>query len=96
MDKARNDGFRVVVFKDGDTYVAQCLEHDICAQADDVKALRHRMQAAIDAERDYARTIGKNLTDTVSPAPKHFFAMFEKAWGAEQGGQDMRVALCAA
>lgn len=95
MTEAKNDGLSIVVFKDGDMYVAQCVEHDICAQAADVKTLRHRMDAAIDAERDYARSRGKTLADTVAPAPKHFADMFEKAWGAKQENDSMRLALCA-
>jgi hypothetical protein len=95
MSKAKNSELRVVVFKDGDMYVAQCLEHDICAQAADIKSLRSRIDAAIDAERDHARRLGKALSDTVDSAPKHYFEMWEKSWGAHQDAGDMRLALCA-
>ena len=95
MSKVKNEEFRVVVFNDGGSYVAQCLEHDICAQAIDVKTLRHRMDAVIEAEREYARSLGKSLVESVGPAPKHFFDMWEKAWGSEQKSGDMRLALCA-
>jgi len=95
MDKAKNDGLRVVVFKDGDTFVAQCLEHDICAQAPDLKTLRHRMDATIDAERDHARGAGKSLAESVGPAPDRYVAMWEKAWGSQDDSTDVRLALCA-
>jgi hypothetical protein len=95
MNKAKNTELRVVVFKDGEMYVAQCLEHDICAQAADIRSLRNRIDAAIEAERDYARGLGKSLTDTVSAAPKHYFEMWEKSWGAQQEPGELRLALCA-
>ena len=95
MSKAKNSELRVVVFKDGDVYVAQCLEHDICAQAADIKSLRDRIDAAVDAEREYARALGKNLSESVAPAPKYFFEMWDKSWGAHQDSGEMRLALCA-
>ena len=94
MNKAKNTEFRVVVFHDGDTFVAQCLEHDICAQAPDLKSLRHRMDAAIEAEREFARAAGKSLADTVGPAPRHYLAMWDKAWGSQHEDGDIRLALC--
>ena len=95
MSKAKDKELRIVVFKDGDVFVAQCLEHDICAQANDVNTLRHRMDAAIEAERDFARTAGKPISDIIAPAPQHFFDMWDKAWGAHQESGDVRLALCA-
>ena len=95
MSKTENDEFRVVVFKEGDTFIAQCLEYDICAQAGDVKTLRHRMDATIEAERDFARSNGKTLIESIDPAPKHFFDMWDKAWGAAQETGVLRLALCA-
>ena len=94
MTKGKNVELRVVVLKDGEVYVAQCLELDISAQASDLKSLRHRMNAAIDAERDYANATGKSLDD-IGKAPKHFFDMWEKAWGSERTSVDLRLALCA-
>lgn len=95
MSKAKTNDLRVVVFKDGDMYVAQCLEHDICAQAADIKTLRHRLDAAVDAERDHARQMGKTISDSLAPAPEHFLEMWEKSWGAQTESGDTRLALCA-
>jgi hypothetical protein len=43
---------RVIAFKDGDTWVAQCLEYDIAAIAADLHNLHTRLVIAINAERE--------------------------------------------
>lgn len=100
--KAENDRLRVVVCKDGDMYVAQCLEHDICVQAPDMKTLRSRFNATLDAEREFALANGKKPFEGIDPAPKHYFAMWEKGWAAtsdessEGSRPRVELALCAA
>lgn len=95
MSKVKNEEFRVVVFKEGDLYIAQCLEHDICAQASDVNALGRRMDAVIGAEREFAQANGKSLVEVLGPAPQHYHDMWDKAWGSRQDSGTMRLALCA-
>jgi hypothetical protein len=68
---------RVVVFKDGDLWVAQCLEHDIGAQAPTIDALNVRLKVVLDAElkesleRHYAPFAG------IPPAPERFQLMWD-------------------
>lgn len=98
MSKAKSGKIRVVVFKDGDMFVAQCLEHDICTQAADMKTLRHRMDALLEAERAHARASGKKPFEGIDPAPKHYVEMWETGWGAQSEGgtrQEVDLALCA-
>jgi hypothetical protein len=47
---AQDITIRVVVFKDNDMWVAQCLEYDIGAQADDIDTLNARLNAVLKAE----------------------------------------------
>jgi hypothetical protein len=95
VNQVAGDKLRIVVFKDGDTYVAQALEHDICTQAPDMKSLRRRMDALVDAER----ASGKAAFDSIAPAPKHYFDMWDGRWGATAHEVDAPVerdyALCA-
>lgn len=96
---ARTASLRVVVFQESDTWIAQALEHDICAQAGDLDSLYERFQATLEAEYDHARALGKASLD-IAPAPQHFFQMWdERSRFAEriEGNDDGRVelALCA-
>jgi hypothetical protein len=54
---------RVVIFREGDIYVAQCLEVDVGTQAADIPKLLERLALTIDAE----------YLDKLPPAPPHFF-----------------------
>jgi hypothetical protein len=47
-----NPQVRVVVFKDQDQWVAQCLEHDICVQASRIDQIPPRMKTALALEID--------------------------------------------
>ena len=101
MAKTNSDMLRVVVFKDGDMYVAQGLEHDICAQGPDLNTVHQRFLDTLDAERGMAAEDGKAELD-LEPAPQHFFTMWEERSKFSspvdlEGDNDGRVelALCA-
>lgn len=68
---------RAVVFRDGDAWIAQALEHDICAQAADLKTLSLRFQATIRAEIEESLACGQTPLSGIPPAPEKFFAMWE-------------------
>ena len=67
---------RVVVFRDGDLYIAQCIEVDIGAQGKSVDEAMKRVRIAINAESREAAANGKDLFD-IGPAPSAFHAMFQ-------------------
>ena len=100
MTKAKNDVIRAVVFKDCDLWVAQCLEHDICAQADDLTEVKNRLDATLDAERDYSVSIGKKPFEGIDPAPKHYSDMWERrtpfiSHSLVDSPEKVELALCA-
>ena len=80
---------RTVVFKDGDMWVAQCLEHDVCVQACDLTTLRSRMEVAMAVE----------ILQAVPPAPGRFFDMWDKRsqfnHSKQSEGVELEMALCA-
>jgi hypothetical protein len=84
---------RVVVFKEDDKWIAQCLEHDICTVADDLDTLQCRLDVAIEAEIDLCRSEGRDLS-SLPAAPEHFFSLWEKRPG-QSDGIDYEMALCA-
>ena len=68
------DSLRVVIYRDGDSWLAQCLEHDICAQATDIETLYSRLDVAILAERE----AGNGDLSGIEKAPEHFFKKWER------------------
>lgn len=81
---------RIVAFKEGDTWVAQCLEHDVCVQAADLDTVRARMEVVIEAELPL---------DRLPKAPAHFFELWERKSEFQQSGKsdgtEYEMALCA-
>ena len=81
---------RVVAFKEGDIWVAQCLERDISAQASDLDTLRSRIEVAIEAEKPL---------ENLPAAPAYFFSLWDKKSDFQQSGTsdgyEYEMALCA-
>ena len=79
MDES--DKFRVIVFQDGGSWVAQCLEYDIGAQARDLEELQDRFELAFNLE--LKKSIEKNGAPFagIAPAPQYVQDMWEKRSG---------------
>jgi hypothetical protein len=81
---------RIVAFKEGDFWIAQCLEVDVSAQANDLDTLSSRIEVALEAEKPL---------DKLPKAPARFFEMWDhiskfKAQGVTRG-VPYEMALCA-
>ncbi len=72
---------RVVIFQDEREWIAQCLEHDICAQASTLDEVVYRFHLTIAAERDYAITHNRAPFEGIGQAPPHFHKLYENAGG---------------
>ncbi len=73
---------RVIIFKDGDLWVAQCLEYDIAAQAGDLDTLRSRLLVTVRAEAEAGVEYNGEAFKGIGPAPRHFHEMWETEGGA--------------
>ena len=74
---------RVVVFQDDNLWVAQCLEHDIGAQAANVDALLTRLEVALKAEfKESMERHGKPFAG-IDPAPERFHRMWDRRASVE-------------
>jgi hypothetical protein len=71
------DKIRVILFKEGDSWVAQGLEHDICVQASTVKDLYGRFDVAVRLE-----TAEPGGLERIGEAPKHFFDLWNTKAGS--------------
>ena len=77
MSDAQDITIRVVVFKDNDVWVAQCLEYDIGAQADSIDALTARLNAVLKAEFKESMERHEMPFAGIAPAPQRFQMMWE-------------------
>lgn len=68
---------RVVIFKEADQWVAQCLEHDICVAADSMGDLYGRFEVAVRLE-----SAEPGGLDRIGNAPQHFFELWDRRSGA--------------
>jgi hypothetical protein len=77
--------FRVLIRKEFDQWVAQCLEVDICVQAPDLDTLEGRFEVALNSE-DLAG---------LDPAPQHYLDIWQTARRVESprgGNIEMKIA----
>lgn len=90
---------RVVVFREGDVWVAQCLEYDIGAQAPDLETLHRRLALTVELERRISTERNGKAFAGIDPAPKHFQDMWAKRSGGftpkSDGYADLQLALVA-
>ncbi|HEX6865528.1 MAG TPA: hypothetical protein VF414_22060 [Thermoanaerobaculia bacterium] len=70
---------RAVVFKEGDWWVAQCLEYDFAAVSKDLEELPGELQWAVTAQITISLERGIQPFHGYSPAPRRFWEMFERA-----------------
>lgn len=75
------DQIRIVVFQDGDTWVAQCLEYDIGAQAESLEKLYECLAVVIDAEREESQNRHGQEFAGIPEAPENFHKLYEKRAG---------------
>lgn len=67
---------RVVVIKDENVYIAQCIEVDVAAQGKTPEEAMQRLEIALRAEAAEARENGKTLED-LGPAPEAFRSVYD-------------------
>lgn len=72
-----SDKIRVILFREGDAWVAQGLERDICVQADRLDELYGRFEVAVRLEGSEPGGM-----DRIAPAPKYFFDLWDRKSGA--------------
>jgi hypothetical protein len=80
MSDAANE-LRVVAFREGDCWIAQCVEYDLCVQGNDIAQAKRRMEALIRLEAQHTLEQNGELFAGIDPAPDYFASMFD---GAEE------------
>lgn len=92
---------RVLTFKEGDAWVAQALEYDICVQAPDEDELVRRFELTLECEMQECENRGEgDFLGSIPPAPKYFRDLWMKNESKQVKsfsfhGHDVDMALCA-
>jgi hypothetical protein len=72
------DAIRVIVFKEDEFWVAQCLEYDIAAQAEDLDTLRSRLFVTLKADLAASIEIRGEPFAGIDPAPPFFHNLWNR------------------
>jgi hypothetical protein len=76
---AEQEKIRVVAFKDGDAWVAQCLEYDIGAQGTDLDDVFGRLLIAVQIDRETSVSIHGAPFAGINKAPQYFFDKWDQS-----------------
>lgn len=89
------DVLRVIVFKEGNLWIAQGLELDICAQGPDLTTVKSRFLATLRIECETG-----NPVESIGPSPERFQSLWDKRSDfvnriLERGGIPVELAVAA-
>ena len=70
---------RALLFQEGDVWVVQGVEYDICAHGADIPKARLAFERALVEHCLILEHLGRKPMEGVPPAPDRFWAMFEDA-----------------
>lgn len=70
------NNLRVIFYREGEIWLAQGIEHDICVQADSLDDLYGRFEVAVRLECDK-----EGKLDHIGEAPSHFKKMWDRKSG---------------
>jgi hypothetical protein len=76
MATTNSEAIRVIAFREGDKWIAQCLEYDISAQGVAFQDAMRRLTLTVNAEFEYTREKHGEAFANIAPAPEEFEAMF--------------------
>lgn len=74
----------LVIPEDDGMFSAQCLEYDICTQADSIEKLKERFHRQVEIERMLSRDYTGKEFGGIGPAPEHFHALWRRAKAFEE------------
>lgn len=92
MSETQRAAVRVIVQQEGDGWVANCVEYDICAQGSDLGQVRRRMEVALEIECEISeRKTGVAFGGVPAAAPV-YEALYNEAEEALKSEIDFRIA----
>jgi hypothetical protein len=70
-------GIRAVLFQQEGNWCAQCLEHDIAAEAPTLESLKAELEQVLAIQAELSLERGQVPYSTIPSAPAKYFAMYE-------------------
>lgn len=70
---------RILLFKEGAQWVAQCLEHDLAAQGPEIDDALDAFASILGAKIIADTNAGREPLIACKPAPDHYFALAQRA-----------------
>ena len=74
---------KILLFQEGGGWIAQCLDHDIVTQGDNIKQAQERMILTIICQITLALKVGKTPLSDVEKAPEKYWKLFEQGLSLE-------------
>lgn len=78
---------RAVLFEEAGVWCAQCLEHDIAAEADTFQSLKLELEYVLSVQAERSLEKGELPFASIPPAPAKFFRLYEQ-FERERGHED--------
>jgi hypothetical protein len=69
---------RAIVFKEGNFYVAQCLEYDVSAQSATIEGVIDRLELTLEAEFEACEAAEQAPRACIGPAQNYYHEMWDK------------------
>lgn len=79
MATGKHDTIRVIAYRDGEAWMAQCIEYDICAHGADFDSAMRRLTATVNAECRHTLVKHGEEFAGIDPAPTLFADWFDAA-----------------
>ncbi len=79
LESVETQTVRVLIFREGDHWVAQCLDHDIAAQARTIDALFSEFDRIFEATVEVRRRKGLPGVESLPPAPERYWDALKDA-----------------
>src|SRR5688572_16053731 len=74
------DTLRVLLFREGDAWVSQCLEYDLNGQGSNLREALNSLARVLAAKAVLDQQHGREPLSDTPAAPPEYFEQFEKAW----------------
>ncbi len=81
-----NNKLSILLLKNGENWVAQCLQLDIAAQAPTIKDVVYQFERNLISELVVCEEKGLDPFQAIPPAPRYFWKRFDRKTGWEPVG----------
>ena len=82
---------RVLIYKDGNQFVAHALDYDLLGYGDTEEEARRELEKVVENQLSFAAATKEKPEMINFPAPKEFFKRWERANQAQRSGKKTRT-----